>query len=181
MVVVAMSKKQNRGLGRDVFVALAAIGWADRELKPDEADAIVRMAADEGLPLKEIAKLEEETKSPVEIGEIDLENMTKDDRLFVYAVGCWIARVDGKVAPEEITALNKLAEVLRLPDKPREHADNLAIEVAEASESNKPLFFRLSSLRKTLRARLEQASKLREQQEQDSPQPQVARVTTKKS
>jgi uncharacterized membrane protein YebE (DUF533 family) len=166
MVGGAMTKEK-RGLGRDVFLALAAIGWADRELKPDEADAIVRMAIDEGLPLEEIAKLEEETKNPVEVGEIDIEHMTKDERLFVYAVGCWIARVDGQVAPEEITALNQLAEALKLPDKPREHADNLAIEVAKASESDKPLFYRLNSLRKTLRARLKQASKLREQQEEE--------------
>jgi hypothetical protein len=32
-------------LGRDVYVALAAVGWADGKLDQDEADAIVRAAS----------------------------------------------------------------------------------------------------------------------------------------
>ena len=50
-------------LGTDVFVALAAIGWADGQLDADEADAIVRAAADEGLSLEEIAAIEESTRA----------------------------------------------------------------------------------------------------------------------
>ena len=34
-------------LGRDVYVALAAVGWADGHLDQDEADAIVRTALEE--------------------------------------------------------------------------------------------------------------------------------------
>ena len=37
-------------MGRDVFIALAAIGWADGTLDADEADAIVRAALDLALP-----------------------------------------------------------------------------------------------------------------------------------
>ena len=40
-------------LGRDVFVALAAIGWADGKLDDEEADAIVRTAVEEGLTIEE--------------------------------------------------------------------------------------------------------------------------------
>jgi len=152
-------------LGRDVFVALAAVGWADGELAEDEADAIVRMAAEEGLDVDEIVEIEEATKHPVEVGEIDTRNLTKDDRLFIYAVGAWIARVDGVVMPEEITALNKLAEALKLPDRPRELADRIAMDVGSISESNKPAFYNLRGLRKTLKVRLEQAQKLREEEE----------------
>jgi uncharacterized membrane protein YebE (DUF533 family) len=152
-------------LGRDVFLAMAAIAWADGKLAEDEADAIVRMAVEEGLDVDEIVEIEEATKGPIEVGTIDTRHMTKDDRLFIYAVGSWIARVDGEVAPEEITALNKLAEVLRLPDRPRELADRLAMEVGEASESNKPAFYNLPGLRRTLKVRLEEARKLREQVE----------------
>ena len=38
-------------------MALAAVGWADGTLDPDEADAIVRTAAEEGLPLEQIAEI----------------------------------------------------------------------------------------------------------------------------
>ena len=82
-------------LGRDVFVALAAIGWADGKLDEDEADAIVRTAIEEGLDLDEVAAIEQATKERTDIGAIDIGRMSKADRLFVYAVGAWITRVDG--------------------------------------------------------------------------------------
>jgi uncharacterized membrane protein YebE (DUF533 family) len=152
-------------LGRDVFIALAAIGWADGKLDSDEADAIVRMAAEEGLEIEEIAEIEEATKNKVDIGDMDLSGLSKEDRLFVYAVGAWIARVDGVVAPQEITALNHLAAALKLPDKPREHADTIAMEVGKLTESDKPAFYNLHKLRKTLKVRLAEAQKLREHED----------------
>ena len=152
-------------LGRDVFIALAAIGWADEKLESDEADAIVRMAAEEGLEIEEIAEIEEATKTKVDIGDMDLSGLSKEDRLFVYAVGAWIARVDGTVLPQEITALNQLGHALKLPDKPREYADTIAMEVGKLSESDKPAFYNLAKLRKTLKVRLAEAQKLREQQD----------------
>ncbi len=77
-------------LGRDVFIALAAIGWADGKLDEEEADAIVRTAVEEGLAIEEIEEIESATKSPVDIGVIDRSSMTKADRLFVYAVAAWM-------------------------------------------------------------------------------------------
>ncbi len=152
-------------LGRDVFIALAAVAWADGELGEDEADAIVATAAEEGLEIDEIAAIEEAVRKPVDIGKIDLTSLSKADRLFVYAVGAWIARVDDTVAPEEITALNKLAAALKIPDIPRERADKIAMDVARAS-GKQPAFFNLSTLRKTLAVRLEEAQALRQSSRQ---------------
>src|SRR5262249_21185453 len=47
-MVASMSEQR---LGRDVFLALAAVGWADGKLDEEEADAIVRTALEEGLEL----------------------------------------------------------------------------------------------------------------------------------
>jgi uncharacterized membrane protein YebE (DUF533 family) len=152
-------------LGRDVFIALAAVGWADGKLDQDEADAIVQLAAEEGLELEEIAEIEAATKEPVEVGKIQTRDMSKADRLYVYACAAWIARVDGVVAPEEITALNKVAEALRLPDKPRERADRIAMEVGKRSGTNEPGFYDIPKLRKAIRAGLAMAKKLREKQD----------------
>src|SRR5258708_23225580 len=91
-------------LGRDVYLALAAVGWADGQLDADEADAIVRTAAEEGLPLEEIAEIEAATKSPIDIGVIDRSNLTKEDRLFAYAVASWITRRDGLVTDTQLPA-----------------------------------------------------------------------------
>src|SRR5687768_17707905 len=88
-------------LGRDVYIALAAVGWADGKLDQEEADAIVRTALDEGLALEEIQEIEDATKMPVDIGVVDRKNMSKEDRLFVYAVASWMTRLDGKVTAAE--------------------------------------------------------------------------------
>ena len=88
--------EQKTGLGRDVYIALAAVGWADGHLDQAEADAIVRTALEEGLDIDEIAEIEEATKNPVDIGVIDRKNLSKEDRLFVYGVASWITRLDGR-------------------------------------------------------------------------------------
>lgn len=148
-------------LGKDVFVALAAIGWADGKLDGDEADAIVRCALEEGLDLEEIEAIEKATTKPVELGSIDLHELSKADRLFIYAVGTWITRIDGRVADAETAALDELGETLKIPPKPREHANAIAEDIAALGESDKPPFFNLPKLRNTLKARLAEAQELR--------------------
>jgi uncharacterized membrane protein YebE (DUF533 family) len=126
------------------------------------------MAAEEGLEIEEIAEIEAATQSPVDVGKIDTTNMDKADRLFVYACAAWIARVDGEVAPEEITALNKVAKALRIPDKPRERADRIAMEVGKKSSvSTEPGFYNLPKLRRAIMAGLQMAKKLRGTQDDD--------------
>ena len=148
-------------LGPDVFIALAAIGWADGKLDPDEADAIVRTALEEGLEIEEIEEIEKATKSPVTIGEIDLSRLSKADRLFVYAVGTWISHIDGRIAPAELKALDELGDALRLPARPREIADTIAEEVGLLSDGDDPVFYNLPQLRETLKQRLAEAQRLR--------------------
>lgn len=148
-------------LGSDVFIALAAIGWADGELDPDEADAIVRTALEEGLEIEEIEEIEKATKSPVTIGEIDLSRLSKADRLFVYAVGTWISRIDGNIAPAELAALDELGDALRLPSRPREIADNIAEEISLIGDGDTPVLYTLPKLRETLKERLAEAQRLR--------------------
>ncbi len=152
----------DKRLGTDIFVALAAMGWADGQLDSEEADAIVRAAVDEGLSLEEIAAIEESTKQPVDIGVVDRKGMSKDDRLFVYAVACWIARLDGKVTPAESDALAKLGERLGVPERPRVHAEAIAREIAERPEGDRPARYDLAALRRILGERLRQAQDARQ-------------------
>jgi uncharacterized membrane protein YebE (DUF533 family) len=144
-------------LGRDVYVALAAIGWADGHLDQEEADAIVRTALEEGLELDEIAEIEEATKKPVDIGVIDRKNLSKEDRLFVYAVASWMTRLDGVVTAKEIDTLKKLGDALKVPPRPRDHADALAQEVANLSEDDRPARYDLVALRRMIGDRLRAA------------------------
>lgn len=144
-------------LGRDVYIALAAVGWADGTLDEEEADAIVRTALEEGLELEEIQEIEEATKKPIDIGVIDRKNLSKEDRLFVYAVAAWMTRLDGRQSSEETEALTKLGAVLKIPDGPRVHADGIAQEVALLEEGDRPARYDLAALRRIIGERLRAA------------------------
>jgi len=153
--VRAMSEEKTR-LGRDVYIALAAVGWADGKLDPDEADAIVRAALDEGLELADIAEIEEATKKPVDIGIVD-QRLSKEDRLYVYGIASWIARMDGVVTEGESSALSKLAGALKIPDRPREIVAQIVADVAASSGNDRPAQYDLAALRKIIGDRLNAA------------------------
>ena len=146
---------QKSKLGRDVYLALAAIGWADGQLDEEEADAIVRTALEEGLELDEIEEIEAATQQPVDIGVIDRKNLSKEDRLFVYAVASWMTRLDGRVSAKELAALAKLGEALKVPEGPREHADAIAQDGAHFDEGDRPARYALRALRRIIGERLE--------------------------
>ena len=152
------------GSKRDVFVALAAIAWADGNLDAEEADAIVRAAVEEGLELDEIAEIEAATATKVEMGAIDRANLTKEDRLFVYAVACWIAELDGVITTEEAAALSLLGERLGVPERPRAHAEEAAREVAAMPEGKRPARYDLAKLRSIIGGRLKAAQEARRSQ-----------------
>jgi uncharacterized membrane protein YebE (DUF533 family) len=143
-------------LGRDVYIALAAVGWADGNLDQEEADAIVRTALEEGLDITEIAEIEAATKERVDLGVIDRKNLSKEDRLFVYAVACWLTRLDGVVTDAEAAALNQLGESLKIPEKPRGIVDGIAQEVANSGD-DRPSRYDLIGLRRAIGDRLKSA------------------------
>lgn len=151
--------EQKTRLGRDVYLALAAVGWADGQLDQDEADAIVRTALEEGLDIDEIAEIEEATEKPIDIGVIDRKNLSKEDRLFVYGVAAWITRLDGVVTAAEQAALAKLGEALKVPEKPRAVVDGIAQDVANLSDDDRPARYDLLALRRIIGERLAQGSK----------------------
>jgi uncharacterized membrane protein YebE (DUF533 family) len=143
-------------LGRDVYIALAAVGWADGNLDQEEADAIVRTALEEGLDISEIAEIEAATKERTDLGVIDRKNLSKEDRLFVYAVACWLTRLDGVVTAAETEALTRLGEALKIPEKPRGIVDGIAQEVANRGD-DRPDRYDLIGLRRAIGDRLKSA------------------------
>lgn len=143
-------------LGRDVYIALAAVGWADGNLDQEEADAIVRTALEEGLDIAEIAEIEAATKERVDLGVIDRKELSKEDRLFVYAVACWLTRLDGVVSAAELEALDRLGEALKIPAKPRGIVDGIAQEVANRGD-DRPARYDLHGLRLAIGDRLKSA------------------------
>ncbi|MEP7049398.1 MAG: hypothetical protein ABJB12_03555 [Pseudomonadota bacterium] len=150
--------EQKTGLGRDVYIALAAVGWADGQLDQEEADAIVRTALEEGLEIDEIAEIEAATKNPVDIGVIDRKNLSKEDRLFVYGVASWITRLDGVITEAELSALHRLGEALKIPEKPRIIVDGITQDIANLSD-DRPARYDLIALRRVIGERLAVSSR----------------------
>jgi uncharacterized membrane protein YebE (DUF533 family) len=150
--------ERKTGLGRDVYLALAAVGWADGQLDQEEADAIVRTALEEGLEIDQIAEIEQATKSPIDLGVIDRKNLSKEDRLFVYGVASWITRLDGVVSAAEQTVLEKLGDALNVPEKPRRVVDGIAQDVANMSD-DRPARYDLHALRRIIGERLAAGNK----------------------
>lgn len=151
----------NPRLGRDVFMALAAIGWADGKLDQEEADAIVRTALEEGFSIEEIEEIEAATKNPIQLADIDLSKLTKEDRLFVYAVATWMSGIDGLVSEPERDAIAKLGDLLKIPEKPRLHAEAIAREVRAEATGEGVVFYDLPKVRKVITERLAEARKAR--------------------
>ena len=129
-----MSDEQTK-LGLDVYLALAAVGWADGQLDPDEADAVVKAALEEGLELKEIEAIEAATKEPTTLGQLDLTGLTRSDRLYIYGVGSWMTRLD-----QEITA----------DETERADTDIAVAKIAYLSEDERPFGYDLKALRNLL-------------------------------
>jgi tellurite resistance protein len=155
-------------LTKDVYLALAAVGWADGELDPTEADAITRTALEDGLELEQIEALEAQMKAKVEIGSIDWRSMSKEDRLFVYAVASWMTRLDGEISEDETAALDRIGVALHIPERPREHADAIAIEVAALPAGDRPDRFDIPRLRETIATRLAASAAARAAQQEEA-------------
>ncbi|GAC1353236.1 MAG: hypothetical protein NVSMB1_24600 [Polyangiales bacterium] len=127
-----------RKLGRDVFMTLAAVGWADGNLDPEEAEGIRRAAVESGLSLEEIDQIEDAIKTPATLDRLDRTKLDAVDRTFVYATAVWLARLDGCVAPEERAVLKKLGDLLNIPDGVRSQASAAALEVAQLPSGDRP-------------------------------------------
>ncbi len=120
-------------LGKDVFVALAALAWADGSVAPEEVEALMGAAAASGLLPEELDAVEEALREPVSIDRLDGLRIEGDDRLFVYGVGLWLVRADGVVTEDESEAVGKLARVLGLSAEERALATSAAAGLSSFS------------------------------------------------
>ncbi|MBI2394318.1 MAG: TerB family tellurite resistance protein [Deltaproteobacteria bacterium] len=142
------------GLSREVFVALCAIGWADGALDREEAEGILRAAAEAGMKDEDLRHIEEATRAPQALEALDPKMLTRVERMFVYATAVWLARLDGHVDPGERAALRRLGDLLGLSDGVRTHASAGALEVAQLPTGDRPARYDLARLRERLDARL---------------------------
>src|SRR5687768_4445331 len=116
-------------LNFDVFQSLLAIGWIDGTLRTDEANAILAAAEDAGLPRAEFARVRAMTASRVDFGDLKMDGMTREQRLYVYGVASWVARVDDTVTRDEQAGLHAVATLLGVSGRGRRTLDELVEEL----------------------------------------------------
>lgn len=122
-------------IGRDTLIALAAVAWADNTMAPEEARGIRTTARQVALGADDLQAVEDAIAHRVEVGELETVRMNRLTRLFTYAVACWIATLDGDVAPEEERALRALGDRLGLSSVARERARSVGLATGQASGS----------------------------------------------
>lgn len=147
----------NKSLSTDVFLALAAIAWADGDLGDDQARAIVRAAQQAGQEDEALKSIEAAVREKQDLSSLKLDAMTPEDRVFVYATAVWLARFDGVVVPAEREALWKLGDLLKLPDGIRTQASAAAFEVAEMTGPDRPERYDFVALEEQIARRLGKA------------------------
>ena len=103
-------------LPRDVFVALAAVAWADGTVAPEEAAALRRAAGACGVTGDDLAHVESCTQRPVDLSDLGELDLSHDAKLFVYALATWMAESDGVVVDAEVDTLNALRSRLALSE-----------------------------------------------------------------
>jgi uncharacterized membrane protein YebE (DUF533 family) len=137
------------GLGSDVYFALAALAWADGFVNDEDAEAIARVAEYDGLDEDSLARIKSRIRQRVTLDSIDVAQLTEEDRLYVYAVASWMARLDGAVSKHESQVLANVASMLTLTPQQCERARAEAIEVATSS-GRRPKDYNFVALRQRL-------------------------------
>ncbi|MFT7518103.1 MAG: uncharacterized membrane protein YebE (DUF533 family) [Kiritimatiellia bacterium] len=133
------------------LMTLMAVGWVDGDLDPSEANAVLAAARQSRLPADQMAKLEHATKEPVDFN--DLPELSKDERLAVYAMARWIAKADGKVTRAENQALTAMGVLLRLKRTERTAMDHIIAEMGSTDHNEVNLLNLKGAIRKRMMAR----------------------------
>jgi uncharacterized membrane protein YebE (DUF533 family) len=126
-------------LSRDVFVALAAIVWADGVVTREESEALLQAARATGLSGADLDAVTASTTTPVSLDQVGQLELRSEEREFVYAVALWLAGADRVVVESERVALARLGDLLGLSQAVRERAALVARALVQlSSDAPKP-------------------------------------------
>jgi len=142
-------------LGKNVFLALAAVGVADGAASDDELEALVHAAEASGVSNAEVEEIKTAARTVKgNFSEVANLRLTPEERLFAYAIATWLVRVDGMVMPEEKMALYKLGNALKLADGDRTRASAASFKVWQLDPTVRPQRFDIAALSEAIKAAL---------------------------
>ncbi len=142
-------------LGKNVFLALTAVGMADGTATDDELEALAHAARESGLEGTDLDEIKAAARtSKGKFSDVSKLPLTPEERLFAYAIATWLVRVDGMVMPEEKMALAQLGDALRLADSDRTRASAASFRVWQLDPNVRPQRFDLGALAEGIRKAL---------------------------
>lgn len=122
-------------LGKDVFVALAGVAWADGEMKPNEARLLVRAASAAGVGGADLEAVERAAKSQDGAKRAPKLAASPEEAEFVYALACALSASDGNVDEAEREAIAALGDKLKIPFDARARAATASVAVAKSLDA----------------------------------------------
>jgi hypothetical protein len=146
-------------LPKESFLALVAIGWVDGQLQRVEITGLMRAAKEAGLAADALGEIEAATKKQMDLSALELGGMSEWDQVLTYALGAWIAEVDGVVSTSESDMLVDLGTKLGLPEAIRKRAAVAAHDIACLPEGGKPDRYDFQKLMARLKERMPQYAK----------------------
>lgn len=146
-------------LPKQSFLALVAIGWVDGQLQRVEVTGLTRAAEEAGLDKGSMAEIQAATKAQMDLSKLDFAGLSDWDRVLTYALGAWIAEVDGVVSTSETDMLIELGKKLGLTEAIRTRASIAAHDIACLPQGGKPEKYDFQKLTARLKERLPQLAK----------------------
>jgi len=139
-------------LSADAFVALAALAWADGDLRASEREGLLKAAS--SLEEVELARVKAALETKTDLRAFAPGDMSEWQRVVTYAIGCWLVRLDGIVSIEEHEALKLLAKALDLAAPVCERAGIAALELHVMPDGVRPGRFDFDKLEELVGGRL---------------------------
>ena len=139
-------------LSADAFVALAALAWADGDLRASEREGLLKAAG--SLEEVELARVKAALETKTDLRAFAPGDMSEWQRVVTYAIGCWLVRLDGIVSIEEHEALKLLAKALDLAAPVCERAGIAALELHVMPDGVRPGRFDFDKLEELVGGRL---------------------------
>ncbi len=128
-----------------MFRALAAVAWADGNVKAAEADALVRTAKDLGFDARAVAEVERMTRERCSLDGFAPEGLDDAASEYLYALACMVRAADRDLAPAETECIAKLGDLLGLSVEARARAEIAALTIAGQQKVGASVFEELSA------------------------------------
>jgi len=141
-------------LRKEGFLAVVAVARADGLIRSDESRGLLAAAREVGLSEAEVAEVHAALENGLELESLDLTALSPPERALTYGFAIWLAKVDGIVNSEELSALRSLGTLLDLSEPQLQQATSAAFDITCLPGGNRPEKFEFKKLEARLREKM---------------------------